>query len=73
MYNEPPCAAPEAEHLMRRALTKHFKKAAWGNNYVHTDKSRDTNLFGISQTIKKVRDRAKSRLPARLYHAEESA
>ena len=44
-YNAPECAAPEAEHLLRRALKKHFKTDAWGRRFVHYD----TAFFGKSR------------------------
>ena len=66
-YSAPPCAAPEAEDFLRRALEKKFGTTAWAKNFVHHDKSRDTNLFGESKVIKKVRERAASRLPASAY------
>ena len=66
-YSAPPCASAEAEDFLRRALAKHFKTAAWGKKFVHTDEARGTNTFGVSKVIQKTRDRAKSRLPARLY------
>ena len=54
---------------MRRALDHKFsgKAKGWAKNFVHMDASRDTNLFGESKVIKKVRERAQSRLPARMY------
>ena len=66
-YSAPPCAAPEAEDFVRRALDHKFSGKGWAKNFVHMDASRDTNLFGESKVIKKVRERAQSRLPARMY------
>ena len=66
-YSAPPCAAPKAEDFVRRALDHKFGGKGWSKNFVHTDASRDTNLFGESKVIKKVRERAQSRLPARMY------
>ena len=66
-YSAPPCAAPEAEDFVRRALDHRFGGKGGKSNFVHTDASRDTDLFGKSKVIEKVRARAQSRLPADVY------
>lgn len=67
-YNAPPVASPAAEPFVRRALFKLFG-ADWSSHFVHTDSSRDTNIFGFSKVIKKIVDKAKTnnRFPARFY------